>query len=149
MNTSLTRLNRIGLSGSDVIFLFCSSKHVNLERERFPGVSIQCTYNVPHTAPLGVIIEYVVLGQVAVGRACQRKGRGWLVIPLDPPLHHLLLYPLHLKHTNTDRGYQKLSWHQVIPHSSRTTSHMVQSVNGLNFFKVPLKFCVQGNTVYR
>lgn len=53
------------------------------------------THNVPHTAPLG-IVEEDGLGGASLGGAGERV-RGRLVIPLDPPLHHLLLNPLHLK----------------------------------------------------
>ena len=59
------------------------------------------THNIPHTVPLSVIIEDVVLGWTGVGWACEGKGRDLLVIPLDPSLHHLLLDPLHL---NTPRN---------------------------------------------
>lgn len=38
-------------------------------RELFSGVDRLCTHNVPHTAPLGVVIEYVVLGRRALGGA--------------------------------------------------------------------------------
>lgn len=78
---------------------------------------VRRTHNVPHTAPLGVVIEYVVLGRAAVGGAWQGKGRGWFVIPLDSPLHHLLLYPLHLKGTNADR-----KWAQDEEASNKTSS---------------------------
>lgn len=75
------------------------------------------THNVPHTAPLGIVIEDVALGCTVVGGAGQGTGRGRLVIPLDPPLHHLLLNPLHLRHTKTGE-HITLSGHPTIPHST-------------------------------
>lgn len=36
-------------------------------KQRFPDM--RCTHNVPHTAPLGIIIEDVALGGTDVGGA--------------------------------------------------------------------------------
>lgn len=64
MNTAQMRLNIIFHTG-----LFFLWELEMKQRKGFPGMDSQCTHNVPHTAPLGVIIEYVVLGRRALGGA--------------------------------------------------------------------------------